>query len=63
MKTLLISYGIEDEDIQNITITCDCKNIKNDSIISSVVKQLITNRLSLCKYITLFALYLRNFHP
>ena len=35
IKNLLISYGIEDEDIQNITITCDCKNIKNDSIISS----------------------------
>jgi len=39
MKTLLISYGIEDEDIQNITITCDCKNIKNDSIISSYIDE------------------------
>ena len=39
MKTLLISYGIEDEDIQNITITCDCKNIKNDSIISSYIHE------------------------
>ena len=39
MKTLLVSYGVEDEDIQNITITCDCKNIKNDSITSSYIDE------------------------
>jgi hypothetical protein len=39
MKSLLLSYGVEEEDIQNITITCDCKNIKNDSITSSNIDE------------------------
>ena len=33
MKTVLSSYGLEEEHFENITITCDCKNIKNENII------------------------------
>jgi len=33
MKNLLTSYGLDDDDIHYITITCDCKNIKNYSVI------------------------------
>ncbi len=35
MKTLLTSYGIDDDDINNVNISCDCKNIKNDTIINT----------------------------
>lgn len=35
MKNLLTSYDIEDDDIQYLTITCDCKNIKCESVVES----------------------------
>ena len=39
MKNLLLSYDIDEDDIEYITITCDCKNIKNDSIAGTNTEQ------------------------
>ena len=29
IKTLFLSYGLEEEDFDNISITCDYQNLKN----------------------------------
>jgi hypothetical protein len=34
IKTTFSSYGFEEEEFENVTITCDCKNIKNENITS-----------------------------
>jgi len=34
IKTIFGSYGLEEEEFENITVTCEYKNIKNESITS-----------------------------
>ena len=34
IKTIFSSYGLEEEEFENITVTCEYKNIKNDTITS-----------------------------
>jgi len=33
IKTIFCSYGLNEEDFESITVTCDCRNLKNESII------------------------------
>jgi len=33
IKTTFCSYGLNEDDFDTITVTCDCKNLKNESII------------------------------
>jgi hypothetical protein len=39
IKTFFCSYGFEEEEFENITVTCDCKNIKNENITSTIVDE------------------------
>ena len=39
IKTTFCSYGFEEEEFENVTITCDCKNIKNENITSTNINE------------------------
>jgi len=39
IKTFFCSYGFEEEEFENITVTCDCKNIKNENITNTIVDE------------------------
>jgi hypothetical protein len=39
IKTFFCSYGFEEEEFGNITVTCDCKNIKNENITSTIIDE------------------------
>jgi hypothetical protein len=39
IKTIFCSYGFEEEEFENVTITCDCKNIKNETITSTNIDE------------------------
>ena len=39
IKTTFCSYGFEEDEFENVTITCDCKNIKNEIVTSTIINE------------------------